>query len=243
MLTVDYGRLGVRAGERVLDVGCGAGRHSAEARRRGAHVVALDRSDLDAKDAAGMIEAVTVDWPAARLVTGAAMVGDATCLPFPDASFDRVIAAEVLEHLPSDVPAISECVRVLRPGGTLAVTVPRWYPELICWALSDEYHSVEGGHVRIYRRSALERRLRSVQLLLRDRHHAHALHSPYWWLRCAVGAVGEDGVADESNFWVRNYHRLLVWDIMRRPFVTRFAERILNPVMGKSLVLYADKPA
>ncbi|MBW3537702.1 MAG: hypothetical protein KY395_08080, partial [Actinobacteria bacterium] len=50
------------------------------------------------------------------------------------------------------------------------------------------------------------------------------------------------GIDDEANFWVRNYHRLLVWDIMRGPFVTRFAERILNPVMGKSLVLYADKP-
>jgi SAM-dependent methyltransferase len=223
-------------------VGCGAGRHAAEARRLGAHVVALDRSDLDAKDAAGTLQAITVDWPVARTVSGSAMVGDAITLPFPDGSFDRVIAAEVMEHLPLDVPAMAECFRVLRPGGRLAVTVPRWYPELICWALSDEYHSVEGGHVRIYRRSTLLERLGKVGFEVVDRHHAHALHSPYWWIRCLVGAVGENGIDDESSFWVRNYHRLLVWDIMSRPWLTRTAERLLDPVMGKSLVLYADKP-
>ena len=243
MLTVDYRRLGLRPGERLLDVGCGAGRHAAEARRLGAHVVALDYSDVDAKDAAGTLEAVTVDWPVARTVSGSAMVGDTTRLPFPDASFDRIIAAEVFEHLPVDLPAIAECARVLRPGGTLAVTVPRWFPELICWALSDEYHSVEGGHVRIYRRSTLTDRLSGAGFDIRDRHHAHALHSPYWWIRCMVGAVGENGIEDESSFWVRNYHRLLVWDIMRRPWITRTVEKALNPVLGKSLILYADKPS
>ena len=39
---------------------------------------------------------------------------------------------------------------MLRPGGTIAVTVPRWLPEMVCWKLSDEYHDVEGGHIRIY---------------------------------------------------------------------------------------------
>ena len=52
--------------------------------------------------------------------------GDALNLPFADGEFDRVIAAEVLEHIPADELAIAELVRVLRPGGTIAVTVPRW---------------------------------------------------------------------------------------------------------------------
>ena len=39
---------------------------------------------------------------------------------------------------------------MLKPGGRLAVTVPRWLPEQVCWALSDEYHANEGGHIRIY---------------------------------------------------------------------------------------------
>ena len=73
---------------------------------------------------------------------------------------------------------------MLRPGGAMAVTVPRCGPEIVNWSLSDGYHSEPGGHIRIYRRSTLWRRL------ARDRprgrsasHHAHGLHSPYWWLQ------------------------------------------------------------
>ena len=42
---------------------------------------------------------------------------------------------------------------------------------------------------------------------------------------------------------VRAYHRLLVWDLTKRPWLTRTAERVLDPLFGKSLVVYADKPA
>ena len=66
-------------------------------------------------------------------------------------------------------------------------------------------------------------------------HHAHGLHSPYWWLRCAVG------VDDDSHRLVRAYHRLLAWDITRRPLATRALEAVLAPLMGKSVVIYAEK--
>jgi hypothetical protein len=66
-------------------------------------------------------------------------------------------------------------------------------------------------------------------------HHAHALHAPFWWLKCAVGV-------DRDTAVVRAYHRLLVWDLMKRPWLTRTAERLLDPVLGKSLVVYADRP-
>ena len=229
MLTVDFARLGLDAGDRVLDLGCGAGRHAFAALEAGAHVVALDADDTEVKGVAAMFEALDGD--------GAALVGDALSLPFPDGAFDRVIAAEVLEHIPADVRALGELARVLRPGGTIAVTVPRWGPELLNWALSDEYHTVEGGHVRIYRRGVLEARMRAAGLRIVGRHHAHALHSPYWWLKCAVG------VRNDDHPLVRAYHRLLVWDITAAPLATRVPERLLNPVLGKSLVLYAEKPA
>jgi SAM-dependent methyltransferase len=171
--------------------------------------------------------------------TGAAVNGDALNLPFGDAAFDRVIASEVLEHVPADTTAIAELVRVLRPGGTLAVTVPRWGPELVNWALSDEYHQVPGGHIRIYRASVLAQRLHDAGLEMSGRGYAHALHTPYWWLRCAVG------VKDDKNLLVRAYHQVLVWDIERAPVistVTRRAEAMLNPAIGKSVVLYARRP-
>jgi SAM-dependent methyltransferase len=147
-----------------------------------------------------------------------------------------VIAAEVLEHIPGDQRAIREVTRVLRPGGVAAVTVPAWLPERICWSLSDDYHNVPGGHVRIYTRAELEAKLRVAGLTVGAHHHAHGLHSPYWWLKCAVG------VHDDDHPLASAYHRLLVWDIMKRPALTRLAERALDPVIGKSLVVYAEKP-
>ena len=118
----------------------------------------------------------------------------------------------------------------------MAVTVPRWWPELLIWAISDDYHNVPGGHIRIYRRSALLARLGAAGLERYGSHHAHALHSPYWWLRSAVG------VQDDSHPLVRAYHRLLVWDITAHTPLTRIPDAVLNPVIGKSLVVYVRKP-
>ncbi len=237
MLTADYDRLGLRSGDRVLDLGCGFGRHAFEAARRGAEVVALDagRDEVEGVVATflAMYEAGELDPEAVH--TGAVQ-GDALALPFPDGAFDRVICSEVLEHIPDDRGAMAELARVLRPGGTMAITVPRFGPELINWALSDEYHNVPGGHIRIYRRAVLEERLGAAGLKVSGHHYAHGLHSPYWWLKCLVGTT------NDQNPLVRAYHRLLVWDIVKRPATTRVAEAVLAPLMGKSLVVYLVKP-
>ena len=236
MLTVDFDRLGLRPGDRVLDMGCGAGRHAFEMYRRGGDVIAFDQ---DGDELAGVLDLFGAMRDAGEVPDGAEAdikQGDALSLPFADGEFDRVVAAEVLEHIPDDGVAIAELARVLRPGGTMAVTVPRWLPEKVCWALSDAYHQVEGGHVRIYRGHELVAKLEAAGLGYEGRDHAHGLHAPYWWLKCAVGVTDDDHPA------VRAYHRLLVWDIMKKPLATRVAERALNPLVGKSLVLYLRKP-
>jgi SAM-dependent methyltransferase len=236
MLSVDYGRLGLRAGERLLDLGCGGGRHAFEALRLGAKVVALDASEPELEWVSTMMSSMFDEGQVNGSSAGSVVRSDAIGLPFPDASFDRVIASEVLEHIPVDRAAMAELSRVLRPGGSMAVTVPRFGPELVNWALSKEYHEAAGGHVRIYRRSTLLGRLEKVGLRPVGSHHAHALHSPYWWLKCALGVTRED------HLLVRAYHKVLVWDITDAPSLTRTSERLLNPVLGKSLVVYLKKP-
>lgn len=235
MITIDFDRFSVTPGTTVLDVGCGQGRHSFEALRRGADVTAFDSSESDLADVKTMFGAMEREGEIGS--GGAAQVqhGDACAMTFADDSFDRVIAAEVLEHIPDDLDAMQEIARVTRPGGSVAVSVPRWWPEKVCWALSDEYHEVEGGHVRIYRRSELAERLESVGLEVLGGHHKHALHAPYWWLKCAVGPEVE-------NTATKAYHRLLVWDLMQAPRLTRWTEVALDPLVGKSVVVYARKP-
>ena len=236
MLTVDFDRLGVGAGIAVIDVGCGAGRHSFEAYRRGADVIAFDQSTEDLNAVDEIMQAMKDQGEVPASARGEAVKGDALDLPYADGTFDVVIASEILEHVPQDDRAVAELVRVLKPGGSLAITVPRWLPERICWLLSDEYHANEGGHIRIYRAHALRNKVLAHGLRFVYTHHAHALHSPFWWLKCAVGTSKNDHPA------VAAYHRLLVWDMIDQPWVTRRAEDLLNPLVGKSVALYFEKP-
>jgi SAM-dependent methyltransferase len=237
LLTIRFDRLGLQPGDLVLDAGAGFGRHAFEVARLGANVVALDyaadevvttRNTFGAMVAAGEI-------PVERYV--GVLRGDATRLPFDDGAFDRVITSEVLEHIQDDVAAISELVRVLRPGGTFACTVPTWYPEKVNWLLSDEYHAPKsvGGHVRIYSATELKAKLRTAGLRVTGSHHAHALHSPYWWLKCAVGPRRDD------HPLVIKYRRMLEWEITEQPGTMKVLERTLAPVMGKSFIVYGVK--
>ncbi|HWC35455.1 MAG TPA: class I SAM-dependent methyltransferase [Mycobacteriales bacterium] len=234
MLTVDFEQFPIHPGDRVLDLGCGGGRHAFELFRRGAEVVACDYSLDELRQVATMFYAMTTTGEVPETASAQVVRGDIVALPFPDGSFDAVIVAEVLEHIPDDERAMAEITRILKPGGRLAVTVPRWWPEQVNWALPGEYQHVPGGHIRIYRGDQLKQKLTEAGVVPRTQHHAHALHSPYWWLNCTFG---------RESLPSRLYNKMLVWDIMSAPWLTRTAEKLLNPVMGKSLVVYADKPA
>ena len=234
---MDFRHFPVGPGDRVLDLGCGGGRHAFEVYRRGGDVVAFDADHGELRQVSGMTAAMLAGGEVPPGAHARSVGGDATAMPFGKEAFDRVIAAEVLEHVPSDQRALAEIARVLRPGGMLAVTVPAWLPERICWRLSDGYHNTPGGHVRIYTRPELEAKLRAAGFAVGAHHHAHGLHSPYWWLKCAVG------VHNDAHPLARAYHRLLVWDITSHPPLTQLADRALNPLIGKSLVVYARKPS
>src|SRR5512132_789927 len=112
------GLLDIAAGERVLDVGCGSGAVTREiARRVGSHglAVGLDPSP----------ELLSVARELAQETGSGDHVefreGNALRLPFPDRSFDAVVCATVLSHVPRGEAAIPELVRVLRSGGRLGV--------------------------------------------------------------------------------------------------------------------------
>lgn len=235
MLTIDFDRLRIGPSSKVIDVGCGAGRHAFEAYRRGADIVAFDQDAAELRSVDAILRAMGESGEAPAGASATVVVGDALQLPYADETFDCVIASEILEHVPRDDAAIAELIRVLKVGGTLAVSVPRWLPERICWLLSEEYHSNEGGHVRIYRADELRGKIAGGGMDLTHTHHAHALHSPFWWLKCAVGVHNTDHRA------VTAYHKLLVWDLMQRPRITQLAESVLNPLLGKSVAMYFVK--
>jgi ubiquinone/menaquinone biosynthesis C-methylase UbiE len=169
--------------------------------------------------------------------SGACIVSsaDLTLLPFEDEVFDVVICSEVLEHIPDNKAAISEIVRVLKRGKYLVVSVPRYLPERICWAISKSYHQEPGGHIRIYKKDELIEMLESAGTKCKYVRYKHSIHSPYWWLKCFVGHK------NEHSRLVKLYKKFLEWDIIEKPQFTRWLDRILNPFIAKSVVLYLKK--
>lgn len=244
MQTVDLDRL-VSAGDRVLDVGCGEGRHAHAAALQDATVVGLDLDPARLRAArAGHEEVVRPTTREGETreeenATAGFLRGDARRLPVEDGAFDVVVCAEVLEHLPDYEAAIAELDRALAPGGSLAVSVPRAGPERVCWTLSDAYHRVEGGHVRIFDRLALQAAVERRGLRLVDDDHAHAFHVPYWWLRCLFWDRAEAG---DPPALLDRYEQFLEWAEFEAPPAVAAAERALDPLLGKSLVLYFHKP-
>lgn len=237
MLTIRFDELGLRPGDRVLDVGAGFGRHVYECARQGAHAVALDYAADEVATTRNTLGAMVAAGEISPESSPGVLRGDATRLPFPDATFDVVITSEVLEHITDDTAAIREMARVLRPGGRFAASVPARLPETINWRLSDEYHApaAVGGHVRIYSQVELTAKLRAAGLDVTGGHRTHALHSPYWWLRCAVGPTNED------HPLVRRYRSLLEYEIIKQPRSLALVEKVLAPVLGKSSVVYATR--
>ncbi len=230
METIQLNQLNLKPHQSILDLGCGEGRHTISAGLYdGINIYYLDINIKDLKEAKNKISNF-FEVPISSL----AIEGSGLSLPFSDESFDHIICSEVLEHIHGLEQIVKEINRVLKPGGSLAISVPRFWPEKICWLLSHAYHEVKGGHIRIFKESKIKQ-LFVDNFDLRHKHWAHALHSPYWWLRCAFWSKGED------MRLIRLYHKLLVWDLMKRPWITRILEKCLNPIMGKSLVLYFVK--
>ena len=234
MITVSFEKLSLQPGDRILDIGCGAGRHvCACARNKGVRVWGVDRCESDlskAKENLHFEKCYGVSHGIWQLLSG-----DINHLPFPNEFFDLVICSEVLEHIPNDHCAMTEIIRVLKPNKHLVVSVPRFWPERICWMLSKQYCNTPGGHIRIYHQKQLTKHLETLGVKKWYHHYAHGLHSMYWWIKCFVGPE------KEQNIWVKCYHDFLVWDMVHKSQWVRLIEKLLNPLMGKSLVIYCQK--
>ncbi|PWN03635.1 class I SAM-dependent methyltransferase [Nocardioides silvaticus] len=132
---------------RALDVGCAGGGNTAVLRDLGWSVTGLEYSPTGAEIAASR---------------GLAVVrGDATRLPFTDATFDLVMATDVWEHIEDDGAVADETFRVLRPGGRLLVAVP-------CSMKLWSGHDVALGHFRRYERDQLAALVTGAGLVVED---------------------------------------------------------------------------
>jgi SAM-dependent methyltransferase len=148
----------------VVDLGCSTGYLLDELR------LAHPKATLVGVDlvASGLVNAHAI-VPGARLIQA-----DACDLPFVDASFDAVVSANLLEHVPDDRRAISEIRRVLKPGALAVVVVP-------AGPGTYDYYDRFLGHERRYARGELANKAREYGLkVVADRYVASLLYPPFW---------------------------------------------------------------
>jgi SAM-dependent methyltransferase len=165
-------REGVSSSACVLDVGTGTGSNLRMLQELGyTTVTGLDESD----------EAIRF---CASKGLGSVRKGDICSMPFPDASFDLVLATDVIEHVDDDKRAVAEITRVLRPGGRALITVPAFQS---LWGLQDR----QSHHKRRYRKRPLLEVLRSAGLKIeRSYYFNYVLFIPIWLARQLIDLFG-----------------------------------------------------
>ena len=233
MLTFNLNKIELPVESKILDVGCGEGRHifaSLQAFEK-VYCIGYDQHIPSLNICKEGLEFFK------DLDIGASvfMQGSVYKLPFENNSFDLIFCSEVLEHLDDYHLALNEIHRVLKPGGQFLPSVPSFWPEKICWALSKDYQNMPGGHVRIFKKNQVISEITNHGFEYQSSERFHGLHSAYWWLRCMFWST------QESNWMIKKYKQLLEHQILQNPPWLQNLENLLNPVFGKSIAYYFKK--
>ncbi len=235
IVNIDFWNLfQIQRGDCVLDLGSGNGRHTLEAANWPCQIVSADIVLEELRKSRYMFYA---DLNKGRLQGFAEFATlDAQFLPFADDIFDKIIATEVLEHVFDDELTMRELLRVLKPGGEIAVSCPHHRIERLLWRMSWDYWHSPGGHVRIYRSGELVCRLQQHGIEVGPARGRHACQSVYWVLRCLFGK-DNPGHPITGRLW-----RLMDWNLKRRHPLFEGMEGALDRVIPKDHVIYGRKP-
>jgi len=234
MLTFDLHRINLSSeAPNILDLGCGEGRHIFGCMTvfKNANIIGIDMHE---KSLETCVEGNTF-FKGHNNCNNLFSQASIYQLPFKEKSFDLIICSEVMEHLDDYKKAMKIIHSLLKDDGTLLISVPSYFPEKICWLLSNEYQNMPGGHVRIFTKSSVIKDLESSGFSVISSKRFHAFHSPYWWLRCLFWKT------QEKNFLVKAYKKFLEYQILNETTVLDFIEKIFNPVLGKSISLELSK--
>ena len=217
-------------GETVLDVGCGNGFLSHFCAQRGARLLLADIDGDALLAAAERLKGLNCE--SLELVQT-----NADPLPFPDASVDKVIASEVLEHVSNPDQFINELFRVAKPGATFLVSVPGALSETLQKDLAPDSDFLPPNHLRIFQVGELASLLRRHGLVVEGEYPRGFLIS-MWWI--FFWAAGQKELRPPWQPLLRSWDR--TWAMLLDQPGGLKVKRVLDEFMPKSITVIARKP-
>lgn len=214
----EVNRLPLTTSSRVLDVGTSTGTNLRLLRDLGFHAV----------------EGLELSEDAIRYCRnkglGIVRQGDACAMPFADASFDLILATDIIEHIEDDRRALAEIVRTLRPGGHALITVPAFRS---IWGLQDRI----AHHKRRYRMRPLVEKIEAAGLIIdRAYHFNFLLFIPIWIARRVID-IFDVKLKSENQI-----NSALINPILSAIFTADLAiAPVLRPPFGVSIFVMARK--
>lgn len=244
--------LEMKGNEKILEIGCGRGFYAKTLLNLWPKI---DFTGVDLNKKYLLAAKKNCRQGKARLIQG-----DATELPFKDRGFDRILATEILEHIPNDGLAISEMCRVMKPGGKAVVTVPNkrypfwwdpanWLLERLTgrhlpaniWWLS----GIWADHVRLYDENELKEKLEGQGFKVEKVWRATSYCFPFsHFLFYGVGKnLVEKGWLPEFNrFSETGGSRLSSILLFPIYFIDRLNEKPIKKISSVNLVYKISRP-
>ncbi len=233
--SIDPALMDIGPDDKVIDLGCGTGRHVLELSKIPSNIIGADISRNDIRAGRYLLEIMRRRDEVNARVHWLQTAGER--LPFKDGAFDRVICTETLEHVDDETVLARELARVLKPGGILAISVPDEFSEKIFWKFSTNYRTHAGGHVRIFRRPEIVNLMRIAGLQPYAVRYRHSLETVYWLSHIAFWSDwGKQGPI------TRAFRNVLDSQRARASKIMTLLDDVGNRALPKSIVVYSRKP-
>jgi 2-polyprenyl-3-methyl-5-hydroxy-6-metoxy-1,4-benzoquinol methylase len=228
---LDLDALGVRPGDRVVDVGCGPGALAELLVREGMHVTGIEPAAYLRAEFERRVTPLDGD--------SHVLDGVAESLPLQPGSARAVVITEVLEHVADPAPVLDEIHRVLEPGGTVCVSVPTSFTERFYWRVHPRY-ATNATHVRIFTRDTLLTSLQGAGFEIARWEGRNFRPAVAWVFHALFRSPSDHAGVVQGNLWIERmvnafFHAL---DLIR---LGRLADALGNRVWPKSWYVYARR--